>query len=63
MIVGEGLPAQTAGEDADNVGAPADLFVQPFLRVVGPDLTPMRFGELSFPRFSGLVDGPLILSS
>ena len=32
-------------EDADNVGAAPDLLVEPFLGVVGPDLTPMRFGE------------------
>ena len=29
-----------AGEDADHVGAAADLLVQPFLGVVGPDLAP-----------------------
>ena len=33
------------GEDADDVGAAADLPVQPFLGVVGPDLPPDRFRE------------------
>ena len=33
------------GEDADHVGAAADLFVGPFLGVVGPDLAPYGFGE------------------
>ena len=33
------------GEDPDDVGAAADLPVQPFLRVVGPDLAPDGFGE------------------
>ncbi len=33
------------GEDADDLGAAADLLVQPFLGVVGPDLAPMGFGE------------------
>ena len=28
------------GEDADDVGAAADLLVEPFLGVVGPDLAP-----------------------
>jgi hypothetical protein len=34
-----------AGEDADDVGAAADLLVQALLRVVGPDLTPDLAGE------------------
>src|SRR5579872_6860066 len=38
----DGVPA---GEDADHVGAAADLLVQPFLRVVGPDLPPDLAGE------------------
>ena len=33
------------GEDPHDVGAAPDLFVQSFLGVVGPDLTPMGFGE------------------
>ena len=33
------------GEDADDVGAAADLAVEPFLRVVGPDLPPDRLRE------------------
>ena len=33
------------GKDADDVGAAADLAVQPFLGVVGPDLAPDGFGE------------------
>ena len=33
------------GEDADDVGAPADLLVEPLLGVVGPDLAPDLFGE------------------
>jgi hypothetical protein len=32
-------------EDADDVGAAADLSVQLFLGVVGPDLPPGRFRE------------------
>src|ERR1700729_976768 len=32
-------------EDADDVGAAADLAVEPFLRVAGPDLPPDRPGE------------------
>jgi hypothetical protein len=32
-------------EDADDVGAAADLFVQALLRVVGPDLAPVRLRE------------------
>ena len=34
-----------AGEDPDDVGAAADLPVQPLLRVVGPDLPPDRLRE------------------
>ena len=33
------------GEDADDIGAPADLLVEPFLGVVGPNLAPDLFGE------------------
>ena len=33
------------GEDADDVGAPADLLVEPFLGVVRPDLAPDLLGE------------------
>ena len=33
------------GEDADDVAATADLPVQSFLGVVGPDLFPVFFGE------------------
>jgi Phage integrase family len=33
------------GEDADDVGAAADFPVQPFLGVVGPDLSPGRLRE------------------
>ena len=33
------------GEDADDIGAAADLLVQAFLRVVGPDLPPDLFRE------------------
>jgi hypothetical protein len=29
-----------AGEDADDVGAAADFFVESFLGVIGPDLAP-----------------------
>ncbi len=36
----------TVREDADDVGAPADFFVQSLLRVVGPDLA------TSAPRIS-----------
>ncbi len=34
-----------AGEDPHDVGAAADLAVQPFLRVVRPDLAPELLGE------------------
>src|SRR5262249_61548078 len=34
-----------SGEDADDVGAAADLAVEPFLGVVRPDLPPDRLGE------------------
>ena len=34
-----------AGEDPDDVGAAADLAVQPLLGVVGPDLPPELFRE------------------
>jgi hypothetical protein len=34
-----------AGEDADHIGAPADLLVQPLLRVAAPDLPPDLAGE------------------
>jgi hypothetical protein len=33
------------GEDPDDVGAAANLLVEPFLGVVGPDLAPDLFGE------------------
>lgn len=33
------------GEDTDDVGAPADLLVEPFLGIVGPDLAPDLLGE------------------
>ena len=33
------------GEDPDDVGASADLAVQPFVGVVGPDLSPDLLGE------------------
>jgi hypothetical protein len=33
------------GEDADDVGAAFDLFVHPFERVRGPDLSPVPSGE------------------
>jgi len=33
------------GEDADDVGAAADFPVQPFLGVIGPDLSPGRLRE------------------
>ena len=33
------------GEDADDVGAAADLLVEPFLGVVRPDLAPDLLGE------------------
>ena len=35
----------SGGEDADDVAATADLPVQSFLGVVGPDLFPVFFGE------------------
>ena len=33
------------GEDADDIGASADLLVEPFLGIVGPDLAPDLLGE------------------
>ena len=33
------------GEDPDDVGAPADLAIESFLRIVRPDLAPELFGE------------------
>ena len=33
------------GKNADDVGAAADLAVEPFVGVVGPDLAPHRLGE------------------
>ncbi len=33
------------GKMPDDVGAAPDLFVEAFLRVVGPDLAPVGFGE------------------
>jgi len=42
----------TAGEDADDVGAAADLAVEPFLGVVGPDLPPDRLGNAVNARMS-----------
>ena len=33
------------GEDADDIGAPADFLVEPFLGVVRPDLAPDLLGE------------------
>ena len=35
----------SVGEDADHVGAAADLAVEPFLGVVGPDLAPQFLRE------------------
>jgi hypothetical protein len=35
----------TVGEYADDVGAAADLSVEPLVGVVGPDLAPDLFGE------------------
>src|SRR4051794_28653461 len=37
--------APAVREDPDDVGAPADLLVEPFLRVVRPDLGPMLHRE------------------
>ena len=34
-----------SGDRDTRPGAAADLFVEAFLGVVGPDLTPVRFGE------------------
>lgn len=33
------------GEDTDDVGAPADLLVQPLLGIIGPDLLPDLLGK------------------
>jgi hypothetical protein len=35
------------GKDADDVGAAADLPIEPFLGIVGPDLPPRRLRERS----------------
>jgi hypothetical protein len=45
MKLGTAPDGVTVGEDADNVGAAADLLVEPFLGVVGPDLLPDLAGE------------------
>ena len=50
VLFGEYRPDQTdeggaVGKDADHVGAAADLLVEPFLRVVRPDLPPDLAGE------------------
>jgi hypothetical protein len=46
------------GEDPDDVGAAADLLVQPFLGVVAPDLTPDVAGERGEGQelFTGVVE-------
>lgn len=36
---------RSVGEDPDDVGAAADFLVEPFLRVVRPDLAPDLAGE------------------
>jgi hypothetical protein len=36
---------RAVGEDADDVGAAADLLVQPLERVVRPELAPVLLGE------------------
>ena len=35
----------TVREDTHDIGATTDLFVKPFLRVIGTDLRPMFDGE------------------
>ena len=42
---GEADDAVAVGEDADDVGAASDLAVEPFVGVVGPNLSPEFFGE------------------
>jgi hypothetical protein len=37
------------GEDTDDVGAPADLFVETFLGVVGANLAPVLLGLATSP--------------
>ena len=46
---GDGVAAR---EDADHVGPPADLLVEPLLRIVGPDLPPDLAGEAVKARMS-----------
>jgi hypothetical protein len=41
---GEAEQGVVVGEDADDVGAPLDLFVESFSGIRAPDLAPMRFG-------------------
>ena len=51
------------GEDADDIGAAADLSIEPFLGIVGPDLPPRRLREggegqdVSAGRIQVLRDG------
>ena len=40
-----GAKSVAVGEDTDDVSAAPDLFVEPLLGVVGPDLAPDLFGE------------------
>jgi hypothetical protein len=43
---GETEQGVIVGEDADDVGAPLNLFVESFQGIRAPDLAPMRFGEV-----------------
>ena len=50
MLLGQHRPDQAGdrrpvGEDADDVGAPADLLVEPLERVVRPEPAPVLLGE------------------
>jgi hypothetical protein len=48
----EANDAVAVGEDADDVGAAADLSVEALVRVIGPDLLPDLFGKAVNARIS-----------
>ncbi len=52
--------ALAVGEDADDVGAAADLAVEPLLRVVGPDLPPVLFRDVRKGKDLLLGDGEIV---
>jgi hypothetical protein len=49
-----------AGEDADHVGPAADLLVQPFLGVAGPDLRQTSRGKAVKARMSSRASSGMV---